>query len=177
MNKNFFKCMLTFMMVTVLSIGFVSCSEDDELPKPEDKESALVGTWVCDWEEDGEKGKVYVTFKGDGTFAMGAFGFLKIKNHDEIKTQVEEYEKQGLRVIIFAKSNKKITNNKLPKKSQINSFKNDYGYLIEDFLAYTVNFAEKYGLVDFEVVSLDSTTIESSVDEYRRLSYDKLCYI
>ena len=59
--------MLTFMMVTVLSIGFVSCSEDDELPKPEDKESALVGTWVCDWEEDGEKGKVYVTFKGDGT--------------------------------------------------------------------------------------------------------------
>lgn len=70
MNKNFFKCMLTFMMVTVLSIGFVSCSEDDELPKPEDTESvvsALVGTWVCDWEEDGEKGKLYVTFKGDGT--------------------------------------------------------------------------------------------------------------
>lgn len=70
MNKNFFKCMLTFMMVTVLSIGFVSCSEDDELPKPEDTESvvsALVGTWVCDLEEDGEKGKLYVTFKGDGT--------------------------------------------------------------------------------------------------------------
>ena len=72
---------------------------------------------------------------------------------------------------------KYITNNKLPKKSQINSFKNDYGYLIEDFLAYTVNFAEKYGLLDFEVVSLDSTTIEASVDEYRRLSYDKLCYL
>ena len=70
MNKNFFKCMLAFMMVTVLSIGFMSCSEDDELPKPEDTESvvsALVGTWVCDWEEDGEKGKVYVTFKDDGT--------------------------------------------------------------------------------------------------------------
>lgn len=70
MNKNFFKCMLAFMMVTVLSIGFMSCSEDDELPKPEDKESvvsALVGTWVCDWEDDGKKGKLYVTFKGDGT--------------------------------------------------------------------------------------------------------------
>lgn len=89
MNKNFFKCMLTFMMVTVLSIGFVSCSEDDELPKPEDKESvvsALVGTWVCDWEEDGEKGKVYVTFKGDGT---GNFKECYYNENGELKVDDE----------------------------------------------------------------------------------------
>ena len=72
---------------------------------------------------------------------------------------------------------KYITNNKLPKKSEINSFKNDYGYLIEDLLIYTVRFADKFGLVDFDVLSLDSTTIEASVDEYRRLSHDQLCYL
>ena len=64
-----------------------------------------------------------------------------------------------------------------PKKSEINNFKNDHEYLIEDFLIYTVNFADKFGLVDFDVVSLDSTTIEASVDEFRRLSYDQLCYL
>ena len=70
-----------------------------------------------------------------------------------------------------------ITNNKLPKKSHINDFKNKYEYLIEDFLAFTVEFGEKFDLVDFQVVSIDSTTIEASVDEYRRLKYEKLCYL
>ena len=40
-----------------------------------------------------------------------------------------------------------------------------------------MRFADKFGLVDFDVLSLDSTTIEASVDEYRRLSHDQLCYL
>ena len=61
---------------------------------------------------------------------------------------------------------KYITNNELPKKSKINEFKNDYDYLINEFLIYTVEFGAKFNLVDFEIVTIDSTTIEASVDEY-----------
>ena len=64
---------------------------------------------------------------------------------------------------------KYITNNELPKKSKINQFKNDFEYLINEFLIYTVEFGAKFNLVDFETVTVDSTTIEASVDEYRRL--------
>ena len=70
-----------------------------------------------------------------------------------------------------------ITNNELPKKSKINKFKNEYAYLINEFLIYTVEFAVKFNLVDFEVVTLDSTTIEASVDEYRRLKYEQIIYL
>ena len=72
---------------------------------------------------------------------------------------------------------KYITNNKLPKKSQINKFKNEYAYLINEFLKYTVEFSAKYDLVDFEIAIIDSTTVEASVDEYRCLKYDKICYL
>ena len=56
-----------------------------------------------------------------------------------------------------------------PKKSKINQFKNDYEYLINEFLIYTVEYGAKFNLVDFDTVTVDSTTIEASVDEYRRL--------
>lgn len=72
---------------------------------------------------------------------------------------------------------KYITNNELPKKSKINQFKNEYEYLINELLIYTVEFGHKFDLVDFETVSVDSTTIEASVDEYRRLKYEQLCYL
>ena len=72
---------------------------------------------------------------------------------------------------------KYITNNELPKKSKINKFKNEQDYLIKEFLIYTVEFGFKFGLVDFEVVTLDSTTIEASIDEYRRLKYEQIIYL
>ena len=43
-----------------------------------------------------------------------------------------------------------ITNEKLPRKSKINQFKNDYSYLIDQFLKFTVQFGFKLGLVDFK---------------------------
>ena len=72
---------------------------------------------------------------------------------------------------------KYITNNELPKKSKINEFKNEYEYLIKEFLIYTVEFAAKFNLVDFKVVTLDSTTIEASIDEYRRLKYEQIIFL
>lgn len=72
---------------------------------------------------------------------------------------------------------KYITNNKLPKKSKINAFKNEYAYLINEFLLFTVEIGVKFNLVDFKIVTLDSTTVEASVDEYRRLNYDQLSYL
>ena len=48
---------------------------------------------------------------------------------------------------------KYITNNELPKKSKINEFKNEYEYLINEFLIYTVEFGVKFNLVDFETVT------------------------
>lgn len=55
--------------------------------------------------------------------------------------------------------------------SSVKQFKNDCEYLINEFLIYSVEFGSKFNLVDFEVVMLDSTTIEASVDEYYCLKY------
>lgn len=66
---------------------------------------------------------------------------------------------------------KYITNNKPPKKkSLINDFKNKYEYLIDEFFKYTVKLGFNFKLVDFKVVSIDSTPIEAHVNEYRSLS-------
>ena len=36
---------------------------------------------------------------------------------------------------------------------------------------------EKFDLIDFVIVTLDSTTIEANIDEYRRLKYEKIIYL
>ena len=63
-----------------------------------------------------------------------------------------------------------ITNEKLPRKSKINQFKNDYSYLIDQFLKFTVQFGVNFGLVDFKIISIDSTPIEAYVNEFGSLS-------
>ena len=70
-----------------------------------------------------------------------------------------------------------ITNNKFPRKSKINQFKNRYEYLIDECLKYTVEFSELYGIVDFETVVLDSTNFEAYVNDFRRLSNDQIDYL
>ena len=72
---------------------------------------------------------------------------------------------------------KYITNNTLPKKSKINELKNEYTYLINEFLLLTVEFGVQFNLVDFKIVTVDSTTVEASVDEYRRLRYEQIIYL
>ena len=70
-----------------------------------------------------------------------------------------------------------ITNEKLPRKSKINQFKNDYAYLIDQFLKFTVKFGFDFGLVDFKIVSIDSTPIEAYVNEFRILSIGQITYL
>ena len=72
---------------------------------------------------------------------------------------------------------KYITNNKPPKKSLINDFKNTYEYLIDEFFKYTVKLGFNFKLVDFKVVSIDSTPIEAHVNEYRSLSIAQVTYL
>ena len=45
-----------------------------------------------------------------------------------------------------------------------------YAYLIDQFLKFTVKFGFDFGLVDFKIVSIDSTPIEAYVNEFRILS-------
>ena len=70
-----------------------------------------------------------------------------------------------------------ITNQKLPRKSKINNFKNNYGYLIDLFFKFTVKFGFNFGLVDFKIVSIDSTPIEAYVNEFRSLSISQIFYL
>ena len=70
-----------------------------------------------------------------------------------------------------------ITNEKLPRKSKINDFKNDYDYLIKLFLKSTVKFGFDFGLVDFKIVSIDSTPFEAYVNEFRSLSIGQIIYL
>ena len=70
-----------------------------------------------------------------------------------------------------------ITNEKLPRKSKINQFKNNYGYLIDQFFKFTVHFGFNFGLVDFKTVSIDSTPIKAYVNEFRSLSIGQIIYL
>ena len=70
-----------------------------------------------------------------------------------------------------------ITNDKLPRKSKINQFKNEYDYLIKQFLKFTVKFGFNFGLIDFKIISIDSTPIEAYVTEYRSLSIGQIIYM
>ena len=72
---------------------------------------------------------------------------------------------------------KNITNNKIPKKSKINEFKNEYPHLINEFLLFTVEFGVQFNLVDFKIVKIDNATIKANVDECRRLKYDQIYYL
>lgn len=57
------------------------------------------------------------------------------------------------------------------------NLKKEYSYLINEFLLFTVEFGVQFNLIDFKIVTVDSTTVEASVDEYRRLKYDQIYYL
>ena len=50
------------------------------------------------------------------TYALGAYGFLKIDNSKQIKSKIDRYERLGYRVLIIAEGKGDIQNNKLPSK-------------------------------------------------------------
>ena len=72
---------------------------------------------------------------------------------------------------------KYITNNKFPKKTKINTFENEYEYLIDAFLKFTVDLGFDFGLVDFKIITIDSTPIEAYANEFRSLSIAQIIYL
>lgn len=50
------------------------------------------------------------------SYALGAYGFLKIDNSKQIKGKVERYERMGYRVLLIAEGKGDIKDNKLPAK-------------------------------------------------------------
>ena len=53
------------------------------------------------------------------------------------------------------------------ENQKINQFKNNCSYLIDQFLKFTVRIGFNFGLVDFKIISIDSTPIEAYVNEFR----------
>lgn len=49
--------------------------------------------------------------------------------------------------------------------------------MIDQFLKFTVKFSFDFGLVDFKIVSIDSTPIEAYVNEFRILSIGQITYL
>lgn len=90
MIKKFFQGLFAFFVAAVLSVGFVSCKDDDETPSPgtpapsvSNPSSAfsLVGTWRCDWVEKDEYGYSKVTLNSNGTGVYGDYYYEGGKLH------------------------------------------------------------------------------------------------
>lgn len=57
-----------------------------------------------------------VTFQGGTTYIMGAPGFVTKKIDADLEKQIKNYASRGLRVLLLAKTNGKIVDEKLPEK-------------------------------------------------------------
>ena len=62
MKKNLLNWM-TILMVAIVSVGFVSCGDDDD----DEKEGAIIGTWRSDWSDEGGTGYTLITFYANGS--------------------------------------------------------------------------------------------------------------
>lgn len=62
---------------------------------------------------DSENKYSAATFTGGETFVLGASHFLNIKSKTTLDHRTEEFTKQGYRVLVLAKTNGKINNNKI----------------------------------------------------------------
>lgn len=71
MTKKFFQGLFVFFVAAVLSVGFVSCKDDDETG------FSFVGTWKCEYVENGDSCYELVTFNSNGT---GAYQWFVYKN-------------------------------------------------------------------------------------------------
>lgn len=109
-------------------------------------------------------------FKYSKSEMLGLYSFATFRGHRSCR-KIEGFLDDKSKACMY------ITNEKLPRKSKINQFKNDYTYLIKHFLKFTVQFGFKLGLVDFKIISIDSTPIEAYVNEFRSLSIAQIIYL
>ena len=116
------------------------------------------------------KGTPCPKFRYSKSEMLGLYVFATFRGHRACR-RIEEFLDDKSKACGY------ITNEKLPRKSKINQFKNDYAYLIDQFLKFTVKFGFDFGLVDFKIVSIDSTPIEAYVNEFRILSIGQITYL
>lgn len=117
-----------------------------------------------------EKGVPGPKFKYENSEMLALYIFATSRGHRSCR-KIEEFLDDKSKACEY------ITNGKLPRKSKINQFKNDYAYLIDQFLKFTAKFGFKFGLVDFKIISIDSTPIEAYVNEFRSLSIGQILYL
>ncbi|MBQ8050012.1 MAG: hypothetical protein IJ197_00370 [Bacteroidaceae bacterium] len=109
MEKKLFK-IFAFLLMVGLGIGFVACSDDDDIPGGTEKQAAasLAGTWYCtfqQWTEDGEtESETYepsseycIVFESDGTGYMvsGDDELFEIGTHGYKYFEWYVYQKSG----------------------------------------------------------------------------------
>ena len=70
MKKNLLKCM-TFLMVSIMSVGFVSCGDDDDDEKKsnEGELTAIIGTWM-ETQDSGTKLYLVLLANGHGSWEV-----------------------------------------------------------------------------------------------------------
>ena len=109
-------------------------------------------------------------FKYSKSEMLGLYTFATFRGHRSCR-KIESFLDDKSKACMY------ITNEKLPRKSKINQFKNNCSYLIDQFLKFTVRFGFNFGLIDFKIISIDSTPIEAYVNEFRSLSIGQILYL
>ena len=90
MTKKFFQGLFAFFVAAVLSVGFVSCNDDDETPEPTPSgPTASAFSIVGTWKSQGEGEIMIITFNADGTM-------LYVEpEYDENGKIKDEYKESG----------------------------------------------------------------------------------
>lgn len=105
MKKDLLKWM-TILMVAIVSISFVSCSNDDDNNKQDDEETttSIIGTWRDSW-DDGPYGYTAYSFFDDGTglyFDKGnsaeCFTYTYNVPSNNVSIEYNEYDKEQMTV-------------------------------------------------------------------------------
>ncbi len=105
MKKDLLKWM-TILMVAIVSISFVSCSNDDDNNKQDDEETttSIIGTWRDSW-DDGPCGYTAYSFFDDGTglyFDKGngaeCFTYTYNVPSNNVSIEYNEYDKEQMTV-------------------------------------------------------------------------------
>lgn len=91
MTKKFFQGLFAFFVAAVLSVGFVSCNDDDETPSPGNPSGSTASAFsiVGTWKSQGEGEIMIITFNADGTM-------LYVEpEYDENGKIKDEYKESG----------------------------------------------------------------------------------
>ena len=87
--RKFLESTLTIMMVTIMSLGVISCSKNDDSSSVEG--ASIVGTWRLDFEDHNDVGYELFKFEKDGTVR---WEFWYYENGDYYLDEVESFRYQ-----------------------------------------------------------------------------------